>query len=134
MGCTYKPGAKKKGNRQCASQGFLVPAFCVWCESETCDQIRKLISSAACLTPLDELRTVLPNPQILHDRSKKALMAPYTPTQPHQQLVDMGHLKSGRRGVVRHRDIVPTTHGAATAVAQKYYQRLKGRLDGYGLH
>jgi glyceraldehyde 3-phosphate dehydrogenase len=88
-----------------------------------------VISAASCTT-----NCLTPIAKILHDEFgiQKALMTTVHAYTADQRLVDMGHPEEWARGRNAAQNIVPTTTGAATAVAL-VLPELKGRLDGMAL-
>jgi glyceraldehyde 3-phosphate dehydrogenase len=112
------------------AKGSSVPTFVYGVNHETYDPQRdNVISAASCTT-----NCLTPIAKILHDEFgiEKALMTTVHAYTADQRLVDMGHPDEWARGRGAAQNIVPTTTGAATAVAL-VLPELKGRLDGMAL-
>ncbi|WP_250123823.1 type I glyceraldehyde-3-phosphate dehydrogenase [Chroococcidiopsis sp. CCMEE 29] len=112
------------------AKGSSVPTFVYGVNHETYDRDRdNVISAASCTT-----NCLTPIAKILHDEFgiEKALMTTVHAYTADQRLVDMGHPEEWARGRGAAQNIVPTTTGAATAVAL-VLPELKGRLDGMAL-
>ena len=112
------------------AKGSSVPTFVYGVNHETYEPERDNVISAAscttnCLTPLAK---------ILQDEFgiQKALMTTVHAYTADQRLVDMAHPEEWARGRGAAQNIVPTTTGAATAVAL-VLPELKGRIDGMAL-
>jgi len=112
------------------AKGSSVPTFVYGVNHEIYDPERdNVISAASCTT-----NCLTPIAKILHDEFaiEKALMTTVHAYTADQRLVDMGHPDEWARGRGAAQNIVPTTTGAATAVAL-VLPELKGRLDGMAL-
>lgn len=112
------------------AKGSSVPTFVYGVNHETYDPERdNVVSAASCTT-----NCLTPIAKILHDEFgiEKALMTTVHAYTADQRLVDMGHPDEWARGRGAAQNIVPTTTGAATAVAL-VLPELKGRLDGMAL-
>jgi glyceraldehyde 3-phosphate dehydrogenase len=112
------------------AKGSSVPTFVYGVNHETYDPEQdNVISAASCTT-----NCLTPIAKILHDEFgiEKALMTTVHAYTADQRLVDMGHPEEWARGRGAAQNIVPTTTGAATAVAL-VLPELKGRLDGMAL-
>lgn len=126
--CTYK--REPKVIISAPAKGSSVPTFVYGVNHETYDRDRdNVISAASCTT-----NCLTPIAKILHDEFgiEKALMTTVHAYTADQRLVDMGHPEEWARGRGAAQNIVPTTTGAATAVAL-VLPELKGRLDGMAL-
>jgi len=107
-----------------------VPTFVFGVNHETYDAERdNVISAASCTT-----NCLSPIAKILNDEFgiEKALMTTVHAYTADQRLVDSGHPEEWARGRGAAQNIVPTTTGAATAVAL-VLPELKGKLDGMAL-
>lgn len=107
-----------------------VPTFVFGVNHETYDADRdNVISAASCTT-----NCLSPIAKILNDEFgiEKALMTTVHAYTADQRLVDSGHPEEWARGRGAAQNIVPTTTGAATAVAL-VLPELKGKLDGMAL-
>ncbi len=107
-----------------------VPTFVYGVNHETYDRERDdVISAASCTT-----NCLSPIAKILLDcfGIDKGWMTTVHSYTADQRLVDMGHPEEWARGRSAAQNIVPTTTGAATAVAL-VLPELKGRLDGIAL-
>lgn len=107
-----------------------MPTFVYGVNHETYEPERdNVISAASCTT-----NCLTPIAKILHDEFgiQKALMTTVHAYTADQRLVDMAHPEEWARGRGAAQNIVPTTTGAATAVAL-VLPELKGRLDGMAL-
>lgn len=107
-----------------------VPTFVFGVNHETYDASRdNVISAASCTT-----NCLSPIAKILNDEFgiEKALMTTVHAYTADQRLVDSGHPEEWARGRGAAQNIVPTTTGAATAVAL-VLPELKGKLDGMAL-
>lgn len=112
------------------AKGSSVPTFVYGVNHETYDPERdNVISAASCTT-----NCLTPIAKILHDEFgiQKALMTTVHAYTADQRLVDMAHPEEWARGRGAAQNIVPTTTGAATAVAL-VLPELKGRIDGMAL-
>lgn len=112
------------------AKGASVPTFVYGVNHTTYDPERdNVISAASCTT-----NCLTPIAKILHDQFgiEKALMTTVHAYTADQRLVDTGHPEEWTRGRSAAQNIVPTTTGAATAVAL-VLPELKGRLDGMAL-
>ena len=112
------------------AKGSSVPTFVYGVNHEAYEPERdNVISAASCTT-----NCLTPIVKILHDEFgiQKALMTTVHAYTADQRLVDMGHPEEWARGRGAAQNIVPTTTGAATAVAL-VLPELKGRLDGMAL-
>ena len=112
------------------AKGATVPTFVYGVNHTTYDPERdNVISAASCTT-----NCLTPIAKILHDQFgiEKALMTTVHAYTADQRLVDTGHPEEWTRGRSAAQNIVPTTTGAATAVAL-VLPELKGRLDGMAL-
>jgi glyceraldehyde 3-phosphate dehydrogenase len=112
------------------AKGSSVPTFVYGVNHETYKAERdNVISAASCTT-----NCLTPIAKILHDEFgiQKALMTTVHAYTADQRLVDMCHPEEWARGRGAAQNIVPTTTGAATAVAL-VLPELKGRLDGMAL-
>ncbi len=112
------------------AKGSSVPTFVYGVNHETYAPERdNVISAASCTT-----NCLTPIAKILHSEFgiQKALMTTIHAYTADQRLVDMGHPEEWARGRSAAQNIVPTTTGAATAVAL-VLPELKGRLDGMAL-
>lgn len=107
-----------------------VPTFVYGVNHESYDAERdNIISAASCTT-----NCLAPIAKILNDEFgiEKALMTTVHAYTADQRLVDTGHPEEWARGRGAAQNIVPTTTGAATAVAL-VLPELKGKLDGMAL-
>ena len=112
------------------AKGSSVPTFVYGVNHETYEPERdNVISAASCTT-----NCLTPIAKILQDEFgiQKALMTTVHAYTADQRLVDMAHPEEWARGRGAAQNIVPTTTGAATAVAL-VLPELKGRLDGMAL-
>ncbi|AFZ28987.1 glyceraldehyde-3-phosphate dehydrogenase, type I [Gloeocapsa sp. PCC 7428] len=112
------------------AKGSSVPTFVYGVNHESYDRDRdSVISAASCTT-----NCLAPIAKILHDEFgiEKALMTTVHAYTADQRLVDTGHPAEWTRGRGAAQNIVPTTTGAATAVAL-VLPELKGKLDGMAL-
>ncbi len=107
-----------------------VPTFVFGVNHEKYDAERdNIISAASCTT-----NCLSPIAKILNDEFgiEKALMTTVHAYTADQRLVDTGHPEEWARGRGAAQNIVPTTTGAAVAVAL-VLPELKGKLDGMAL-
>ena len=112
------------------AKGSSVPTFVYGVNHETYAPERdNVISAASCTT-----NCLTPIAKILQDEFgiQKALMTTVHAYTADQRLVDMAHPEEWARGRGAAQNIVPTTTGAATAVAL-VLPELKGRIDGMAL-
>jgi len=112
------------------AKGSTVPTFVYGVNHESYDPERdSIISAASCTT-----NCLTPIAKILNDEFgiEKALMTTVHAYTADQRLVDTGHPSEWARGRGAAQNIVPTTTGAATAVAL-VLPELKGKLDGMAL-
>lgn len=112
------------------AQGSAVPTFVYGVNHQSYDPERdSVISAASCTT-----NCLTPIAKILNDEFgiEKALMTTVHAYTADQRLVDTGHSSEWTRGRGAAQNIVPTTTGAATAVAL-VLPELKGKLDGMAL-
>jgi glyceraldehyde 3-phosphate dehydrogenase len=112
------------------AKGSAVPTFVYGVNHESYDPKRdSVISAASCTT-----NCLAPITKILNDEFgiEKALMTTVHAYTADQRLVDTGHPSEWTRGRGAAQNIVPTTTGAATAVAL-VLPELKGKLDGMAL-
>lgn len=112
------------------AKGSLVPTFVYGVNHEAYEPEQdNVISAASCTT-----NCLAPIAKILHDEFgiQKAFMTTVHAYTADQRLVDTGHPEEWARGRGAAQNIVPTTTGAATAVAL-VLPELKGRLDGIAL-
>lgn len=112
------------------AKGSSVPTFVYGVNHKAYDRDRdNVISAASCTT-----NCLTPIAKILLDcfGIEKGWMTTVHAYTADQRLVDMGHPEEWARGRGAAQNIVPTTTGAATAVAL-VLPELKGRLDGIAL-